>query len=334
MAFIPTTTFLPRFPNHGHQCKTTEQQTTLRNNVSRQNRAVTTATALRFADAMEFFRHREGKWSSSRISNNIVAHRSDRWESDITVECIDRTDDRVLTLCHEWNVDPGRAQGGCFITWRAESKNEKEITQGGTTVALIPDGDDKRHGKMLRDKGYAEKVPVAASYHMTDDDALVLETPYEGTSVYEQMAFPSAHVMNRVSSVKRFGKRSTSTFATELRCHSFMHCAIRQQDGFLDLMSELSSMGICTPEQHAELTGLVAPTTTVSSPCQAATPLPQEFVRPASSGVTVDDVNRAMADAAERSGIDLSKFPPVMREDFVNCIVEYGSKAAPLSESS
>lgn len=113
-----------------------------------------------------------------------------------------------------------------------------------------------------------------------------MESQYDDEHVYEHMGFQSAHVMNLVLSVKRCGKRSTSTFATESHCHSFTHGTIQQKDGVLGFMSELSSMGICTPDLQEELTGLVYPTEEFYTQFHEAEVVPQDLVRPESSGVS------------------------------------------------
>jgi hypothetical protein len=82
---------------------------------------------------------------------------------------------------------------------------------------LVPDGSDRRKGTLLRERGYAEIVPVAGQYHMDEEDALVLVTEYETMSSIERFSFANPSLRMRTSTVKRFGGFSTATFCTEFR---------------------------------------------------------------------------------------------------------------------
>ncbi len=70
---------------------------------------------------------------------------------------------------------------------------------------------------MLRERGYAEIVPVVGRYHMDDEDGLVLTTDYETMSSIERFWFASPNLRLRTSTVKRFGGFSTASFCTEAR---------------------------------------------------------------------------------------------------------------------
>jgi hypothetical protein len=70
---------------------------------------------------------------------------------------------------------------------------------------------------MLRERGYAEIVPVAGRFVMDEEGGLVLITEYETMSSIERFWFPNPNVRMRSSTVKRFGGFSTSTFCTEVR---------------------------------------------------------------------------------------------------------------------
>jgi hypothetical protein len=70
---------------------------------------------------------------------------------------------------------------------------------------------------MLRERGYAEIVPVAGEYIVDDDGALILITEYETMSSVERFWFAAPNVRMRTSTVKRFGGYSTASFCTETR---------------------------------------------------------------------------------------------------------------------
>ena len=117
------------------------------------------------------------------------------------------------------DVDPAIAAGGAYVTWNGEMAWDKddENHSGSTVFAIVPDADNPRKGRMLRERGYAEIVPVVGQFEMDEDDALILVTEYETMSSIERFWFASPNVRMRTSAVKRFGGFNTSTFCTEIR---------------------------------------------------------------------------------------------------------------------
>lgn len=170
-------------------------------------------------DGMEFFRRREGSWKSWRISHHLAFRRDETGCSDVKTIFLESDDERIVALCKDHDIDPAKAQGGCYVTWLATMAwdQEGENHEGSTTFALVPDDDDVRKGKLLRDRGYAEIVPIIGTYYLDDEDALNLSTPYDGGEVSERFWFDGEDIVHRVSCVKRFGGFTNATFATERR---------------------------------------------------------------------------------------------------------------------
>lgn len=96
-------------------------------------------------------------------------------------------------------------------------REDDENHAGSTVFAIVPDADDPTKGKMLRERGYAEIVPVAGQFEMDTEGGLTLITEYETMSSIERFWFASPDVRMRTSTVKRFGGFSTATFCTENR---------------------------------------------------------------------------------------------------------------------
>lgn len=174
---------------------------------------------MKINDAMDFFRYRQGNWASWRVTHHLAFRRSESGESAISMKVLDADDERIISLCKDWDVDPSSAQGGCYVTWNAtlDWDQEGENHEGETIFALVPEKDDIRRGKILRDRGYAEIVPIAGTFHLDEYDNLNLETPYDGGAVIEHFKFDGRDNVNRLSTVKRFGGFSTVTFASEQR---------------------------------------------------------------------------------------------------------------------
>jgi hypothetical protein len=173
-------------------------------------------------DAMEFFRHSAGKWRSQRTIHHLAFRRSEIGESDIQVVALDATDPQILSLCELHQIKPQEAVGGCRVTWAASMSwdQDDENHDGNTVFALVPDLEHPHRGRLLRDLGYAEIVPVVGHYHMDDDGGLVLITEYETMSSIERFWFASPDLRVRSSTVKRFGGFSTASLCTEVRVQS------------------------------------------------------------------------------------------------------------------
>eukprot|EP00182_Erythrolobus_australicus_P007208 CAMPEP_0185835374 /NCGR_PEP_ID=MMETSP1353-20130828/7634_1 /TAXON_ID=1077150 /ORGANISM="Erythrolobus australicus, Strain CCMP3124" /LENGTH=426 /DNA_ID=CAMNT_0028533985 /DNA_START=29 /DNA_END=1309 /DNA_ORIENTATION=+ len=188
--------------------------------LSNANEDVTRSGAVKPVNAMEFFRAREGEWTSWRVTHHLAFRRSETGDSDITMACLDGSDQRIRDLCVAHDLPPDASVGGCYVTWEAQMSwdQEGENHKGSTVFALVPDeGSDGARGRILRDRGYAEIVQIAGTYELDSDGALNLNTPYDGGEVVEKFVFDGPDIVNRVSTVKRFGGFATATYATERR---------------------------------------------------------------------------------------------------------------------
>jgi hypothetical protein len=170
-------------------------------------------------DAMDFFEHSAGKWRSQRTTHHLPFRRAEAGGSEIRVETLAADNLKIIEICKMHNVEPYLAIGGAFVSWDGSMAWDKEDEnhEGTTVFALIPESENPRKGKLLRERGYAEIVPVAGLYEMDDEDGLILITEYETMSIVERFWFVSANLRLRTSTVQRFGGFSTATFCVESR---------------------------------------------------------------------------------------------------------------------
>ena len=170
-------------------------------------------------DAKEFFQQSAGQWRSQRTTHHLPFRRAESGGSDINVEFLDADDRKIAAICQMHDEDPTNAIGGAFVSWDGSMAwdKENEDHKGTTVFALIPAPDNPRKGKLLRERGYAEIVPVAGEYHMDEEDGLVLITEYETMSIIERFWFVNPDLRLRSSTVKRFGGFNTATFCAESR---------------------------------------------------------------------------------------------------------------------
>ena len=170
-------------------------------------------------DALTFFRNSSGKWRSQRTTHHLAFRRAEIGNSDIYVEALEAENPKIIEICQMHEVDPSSAIGGAFVSWdgsMAWDKDDENHT-GNTIFALIPEPDNPREGILLRERGYAEIVPIAGRYHLDEDDALVLITEYDTMSTIERFWFVNPNLRLRTSTVQRFGGFNTATFCAEMR---------------------------------------------------------------------------------------------------------------------
>ena len=92
-----------------------------------------------------------------------------------------------------------------------------KTTKAAPFLPWCPILKNPREGQLLRERGYAEIVPVIGRYEVDDDEGLLLTTEYETMSSVERFWFANPNLRMRTSIVKRFGGFSTASFCAELR---------------------------------------------------------------------------------------------------------------------
>ncbi len=170
-------------------------------------------------DAIEFFRRSSGEWKSQRTTHHLPFRRSETGQSRIHVETLSVDHPMVSEICALRNVDPSSAVGGAYVSWDGSMSWDKqdENHQGSTVFVLVPEPGNPQKGTLLRERGYAEIVPVAGNYYIDGENALVLVTEYETMSIFERFWFVNPNTRLRTSTVQRFGGFSTATFCIESR---------------------------------------------------------------------------------------------------------------------
>jgi len=170
-------------------------------------------------NVMEFFQQSAGQWQSQRTTHHLPFRRAELGGSNISVEALPADNEKVAEICKLHDVDPTSAVGGAYVQWNGEMAWDKEDEnhKGSTVFALVPDADDPQQGNLLRERGYAEIVPVIGRFEMDSENGLVLTTEYETMSSIERFWFPNPDLRMRTSVVKRFGGLSTASFCAESR---------------------------------------------------------------------------------------------------------------------
>lgn len=168
-------------------------------------------------DITEFFQQSTGKWFSQRTSHHLAFKQTESGKSTIEISLLASDDPIVVKLCKDYQIDPSLALCGARVTWDGTMEWDKEKHEGSAVLVPIADPEKPNEGKLLRDMGYLEKVPVAGRYVMGDDNALTLITEYETMYSEERLWFASPNLRLRTSVMKRFGGFSMATLCSEIR---------------------------------------------------------------------------------------------------------------------
>ena len=172
---------------------------------------------LEIPDALCFFRLSCGRWMSQRSQHHLLHRRAEAGASFIVVEELLKGDERLAEIAKRNDQDVSRIIGGCWVRWSGSMAWDRagESHEDQTMFGLIPSDDAGRHGLLLRDRGYAEKAPVAGQFRMDDENGLILTTDYEMMSSLERFWFAGRNLRLRTSTVQ--GLSNNASFCMETR---------------------------------------------------------------------------------------------------------------------
>jgi phycoerythrin-associated linker protein len=166
----------------------------------------------------EFVGQSIGTWKSQRSAHHLAFGHFEAINSLIEIAEIALDDPALLALCELHNTDPSSIVAPFRMTWEGETDWDDDQKVKGTCV-LAPVPASVKHGKLLRDQGYAEEMPAIGEYFFTDDDTFVLNTPYDRAAAEEKIWFVDSNVRCRVSLIKTSAGSGvvTASFSSEIR---------------------------------------------------------------------------------------------------------------------
>ena len=172
---------------------------------------------LEIADALSFFRLSCGRWTSQRSQHHLLHRRAEAGASFIVVEELQKGDERLAEIASRNNQSVERIVGGCWVRWSGSMAWDRagESHEDQTMFGLIPTDEAGRSGLLLRDRGYAEKAPVAGEFRMDAENGLILTTDYEMMSSLERFWFAGPNLRLRTSTVQ--GLSNNASFCMETR---------------------------------------------------------------------------------------------------------------------
>lgn len=169
---------------------------------------------------MEFFRKSEGKWYTERSVHHFDIVSDESGESNLIVKVIEQNDPRVKEVCEAQKIDPALAKGGGSFSWQ-DNLEEKEPNPNYAAILIdVPDDETGRSGKLIRNKGYVDGLPVISRYWFGEDGILTINTDYDNNQGQERCWFLTDDFRVRVSTVQMLNGVSLMAYCSERRCVS------------------------------------------------------------------------------------------------------------------
>jgi phycoerythrin-associated linker protein len=171
-------------------------------------------------DITQFIELSLGRWRSQRSAHHLAFTHFEQVISTINIVPLNKEDQEVIDLCKSYNIAPSSASNPFRMSWEGESDWDDESTFQGTTILIpIPDENNSRSGRLLRDQGYAETIPSIGKYHFQEDGTFVLLTDYERATAEEKIWFVTPNFRLRVSLIKTSEGTGvvTASFSSEIR---------------------------------------------------------------------------------------------------------------------
>jgi CpeS-like protein len=169
---------------------------------------------------MDFFLKSEGTWFTQRTVHHFDVVADESGESNLIVQAIAKDDPRVREICQQQGIDPATATGGASFSWQDCLDDRQPNSNYAAILIDIPDPDNSRCGRLFRNKGYVESIPVISRYHFAQDGVLTIDTDYDNNQGQERCWFITDDFRVRVSTVRMMNGVNLMTYCSERRCVS------------------------------------------------------------------------------------------------------------------
>jgi hypothetical protein len=167
---------------------------------------------------MEFFRKSEGKWYTERSVHHFDVVADESGESNLIVKVIEQNDPRVKQACDLQGIDSLKARGGGSFSWQDNLEETEPNPNYAAVLIDVPDDETGRSGRLIRDKGYVNGLPVISRYWFGEDGILTINTDYDNNQGQERCWFLTDDFRVRVSTIQMLNGVSLMAYCSERRC--------------------------------------------------------------------------------------------------------------------
>jgi hypothetical protein len=169
---------------------------------------------------MDFFRKSEGVWFIERNVHHFDLVANESGESNLIVRVIEKNDPRVQKVCQLQGIDPAKAMGGASFNWLANTDEDEPNPNYAAVVIDVPDDETNLTGKLIRDKGYVEGIPVTSRYWFGQDGILTIDTDYDNNQGQERCWFITDDFRVRIGTTRMMNGINLVSYCSERRCVS------------------------------------------------------------------------------------------------------------------
>jgi hypothetical protein len=167
---------------------------------------------------MDFFRKSEGTWFIQRQVHHFDRLDDESGASNLIVQVVPPDDPRVVSICAQQAIDPAQAKGGGAFLWQDNLDDATPNPDYAAVLIDVPDDETGLSGKLIRDRGYVEKMPVISRYWFGQDGILTIDTEYDTNQGQERSWFITDDFRVRVSTVRTISGVNLMTYCSERRC--------------------------------------------------------------------------------------------------------------------
>lgn len=165
----------------------------------------------------EFFRKSEGIWFTQRTVHHFDAVADESGESKLHVQVVAPTDSRIQAICEPQGINPALAAGGASFMWQPHEDDREPNPDHAAVLVDVPDDETAQSGKLLRNQGYVERIPVVSRYWFGQDGILTIDTEYDNNQGQERCWFLTDDFRVRVSTVRTLSGVYLMTYCSERR---------------------------------------------------------------------------------------------------------------------
>lgn len=169
---------------------------------------------------IDFFLKSEGTWFTERTVHHFDSVAEESGQSNFIVTVISPDDPKVKQICEQQNIDPQLAKGGASFSWQDNLDDREPNPDYAAVLIDVPDDETGLSGKLLRDRGYVEKIPVVSRYWFGKDGILTIDTDYENNQGQERCWFITDDFRVRISTARMMNGINLISYSSERRCVS------------------------------------------------------------------------------------------------------------------
>ncbi len=166
----------------------------------------------------EFIDKSIGEWKSIRSTHTLAFQEFENTTSSLIISYQNLDSKEVLEIKNRFNSSI-QISFAIKIIWKSFSEwpTENKSNESNTILIFVPK--DEFTGILIKDKGYAERIPSSSRYIIDESNTFNIETEYNSIISEEKIWFLTENVRSRHSVIKnKINKGILQTsHATEIR---------------------------------------------------------------------------------------------------------------------